>query len=173
MPPRSPFRPGLLRGRPPFPFRPGMLPPRGASPPPGLRTPPSRKSSFDAGQGPPRPSLFDKVRRPSQQGPFMPALGESSPMTPPSEPLEDSEVDIRAQQLHHFEGGLETEEFESWSKPLSGGYESPVSLSSTLDTDHYRLLHQSSEPDPPQAQLHNAEIDQSWVKKCALLITSL
>ena len=76
-PPRSPFRPGMIRGppgsRPPFPFR-GPPPFRGRSPSPTSSAAGSRKSSFDGPLG--RPPLFEKVstRRPSNS---LPPLGEN------------------------------------------------------------------------------------------------
>ena len=78
--PRSPFRPGMIRGplppgsRPPFPFR-GPPPFRGRSPSPTSSAAGSRKSSFDGPLG--RPNLFEKVstRRPSNS---LPPLGENT-----------------------------------------------------------------------------------------------
>lgn len=77
-PPRSPFRPGMIRGppgsRPPFPFR-GPHPFRGRSPSPTSSAAGSRKSSFDGPLG--RPNMFEKVppRRPSNS---LPPLGENT-----------------------------------------------------------------------------------------------
>ena len=78
--PRSPFRPGMIRGplppgsRPPFPFR-GPPPFRGRSPSPTSSAAGSRKSSFDGPLG--RPNMFEKVppRRPSNS---LPPLGENT-----------------------------------------------------------------------------------------------
>ena len=144
-PPRSPFRPGMIRGppgsRPPFPFR-GPPPFRGRSPSPTSSAAGSRKSSFDGPLG--RPPIFEKVspRRPSNS---LPPLGENTntfePVPPTSEASsiptiaqpEHSDTQRGSQGLHHPLLGLEQEELDY----EMSGLPPPMPTASSISRDHH------------------------------------